>query len=369
MIKHLKKPQLMALMIGIGLITLPHAFHLSASVFALFFFFLSWRFIGIWKKSWLPKPLLLFFLTLSSLLFLLAQHKTILGRDAGTSLFVIALGLKLMELNKPKDLILVTYLTFIVAASQFLYLQNIFMAAYIFLVCCIVLSSLILMNSEIATIQVALKQSCTIIVQAIPVMLILFVFFPRIEAPKWMLFSDKHGAKTGLSDTLKPGSISNLGKSDELVFRVKFSGAVPPPEHRYWRGPVLSQTDGNRWTQINNKSSSPAQIKVSGTPYSYTLLLEAQEKNWLFGMDIPTKLPPNTSLNANYQLMAIHNPNDRAEYQITSYPTFNTGQISTTEQADNLQLPSEPSARIKKLVTTLHGHSVPENSFIKNTLN
>jgi transglutaminase-like putative cysteine protease len=371
MIKPLNETHLITLLITIGMIALPHAFNLSIPVFSLFCLLLCWRFICIWKKTWLPTPPLLFLLTLGSLTLLFVQHHTILGRDAGTSMFIIALGLKLMELKKPKDITLVTYLAFIVAASQFLYLQNIFMAAYIFFVCCMLLGTLILMNSQQPHLGIAIKQSCLIVAQAIPFMIAMFIFFPRLEAPQWMLFSDKHGAKTGLSDTLEPGSISRLGKSDELVFRVKFSGPTPPPQERYWRGPVFSYTDGKRWTQIQNNTPDNFKdsVRVSETPYHYTLLLEAQEKNWVFALDMPTEFPQNTTRDARYQLLAKHNPHDRAEYKITSYPKFNTGIISEHDNVENLQLPDKPSARIIQLVTQLQGHSQEPRLLIQNLLN
>jgi transglutaminase-like putative cysteine protease len=371
MIKPLNDVHLMSLLITIGLIALPHIFNLSMPVLGLFGLLLCLRFISIWKKSWLPKPPLLFLLTLGSFGLLYFQHRTILGRDAGTSLFIIALGLKLMELNKPKDITLITYLAFIVAASQFLYLQNIFMAAYIFFVCCMLLGTLILMNSQRPQLRIAIIQSCLIVAQAIPFMIAMFVFFPRLEAPNWMLFSDKHGAKTGLSDTLEPGSISRLGKSDELVFRVKFSGPVPQPRERYWRGPVFSKTDGKRWTQIknNNPGSVKDAVTNSGPSYRYTLLQEAQRKNWVFALDIATEFPQNTIRNSKFQLLAKHNPNDRTEYKIISSPNYNTGSISEFEHNENIQLPGKPSSRITKLVRQLRGHVGNPELFIENLLN
>ena len=371
MIKPLNEVHLIALLITIGLIALPHAFNLSTPVFGLFCLLLCWRFICIWKKTWLPSPPLLFLLTLGSMTLLVIQHRTILGRDAGTGMFIIALGLKLMELNKPKDITLITYLAFIVAASQFLYLQNIFMAAYIFFVCCMLLGTLILMHSQRPQLRIAIKQSSLIVAQAIPFMIAMFVFFPRLEAPQWMLFSDKHGAKMGLSDTLEPGSISRLGKSDELVFRVKFSGPIPQPRERYWRGPVFSKTDGKRWTQIQNSKPDTFKDSVTSTgpSYRYTLLQEAQQKNWIFALDIATKFPQNTIRNTKFQLLAKHNPNDRAEYKISSSTSYSTGSISEFEQTENIQLPGEPSARITKLVSQLRDHAEESELFIKNLLN
>ena len=45
---------------------------------------------------------------------------------------------------------------------------------------------------------------------AIPVMLILFVLFPRIPGPLWGLPKDAYEGRTGLSEEMAPGTISAL---------------------------------------------------------------------------------------------------------------------------------------------------------------
>ncbi|HEY5141585.1 MAG TPA: DUF3488 and transglutaminase-like domain-containing protein, partial [Methylococcales bacterium] len=356
---------------SIGLIALPHITHIPNAVFAFFYLLLSWRFIGIWKPNWLPDKLTIFFLTVCGLALLYSQYQGILGRDAGTRLFVTALALKLLEIKSERDLYLITYLAFIVAASQFLYEQSLLMAAYILFVCCVLLATLVCINSKRPQTGAALKTASLIIVQALPMAAVIFVLFPRVEAPKWMLINESHQAKVGLSDSMEPGSISNLGMSDELVFRVKFTGALPPPEQRYWRGPVLSRTDGKRWTQVQDMRfgqflDNPV---FKGSAYQYTLLMEPQDKNWVFALDMPAEFSLSLSRNANYQLIASENPDKRAEYKITSYPNYNTGYITRTEFKDTTQLPGEPSAKIKQLVKQLQGFDRTPEHFINRLLN
>ena len=149
--------------------------------------------------------------------------------------------------------------------------------------------------------------------------------------------------------------------SDELVFRVKFTGALPPPEQRYWRGPVLSHTDGKKWTQVQDMRfgqflDNPV---FKGPPYQYTLLMEPQDKKWVFALDMPAEFSLPLNRNANYQLITSENPDKRAEYKITSYPDYNTGYLTRTEFKDSTQLPGEPSGKIKQLVKQLHGFDSP----------
>lgn len=363
----LDKNILIFLLSSIGLIVAPHINHIPAAVFGFFVLVLAWRFIGIWQPKLLPNKWLIFLLAGTGVSILYSQHQGVFGRDAGTNLFTVALGLKLLEIKSERDLYLVNFLAFIVASSQFLYEQNILMAGYILSVCCVLLAALVYGNSGKARLLPAFKTSATIIVQALPIAVALFVLFPRLEAPRWVLFHDRHQARTGLSDTMEPGSISELGMSDELVFRAKFAGALPPPEQRYWRGPVLSYTDGKRWSQIEFlRSSRPT---VTGSAYQYTLLMEPQDKTWVFALDIPGQFPRTLNQNAAYQLNTSINPGQRAEYWIASYPVYNTGPINTSEFKISTQLPGEPSDRIKQLVSQLHGFDSPPENFIRQLLN
>ncbi len=364
------KSILIFLLASIGLIAFPHSKNIPIPLFAFFYLLLSWRFIGIWKQNWLPNKLTLFFLTVCGLILIYSQHHGLLGRDAGTRLFVTALGLKLLEIKSARELYLITYLAFIVAASQFLYQQSLLMAAYILFVCCVLLATLVCINSSKPPPFAALKTAGIILLQAIPMAVVLFILFPRIEAPKWMFFNEQHQAKAGLSDSMEPGSISDLGMSDELVFRVKFTGALPQPSQRYWRGPVLSHTDGKKWTQVTDLRFKQFLDKpvFTGSPYQYTLLMEPQNKNWVFALEMPADYTLPISQNANYQLLTSESPDKRTEYKITSYLNYNTGFITRTEYKYATQLPNPPSDKIKQLVKQLHGFDSTPDDFIKQLL-
>ncbi len=364
----LDKNILIFLLVSIGLIVFPHIYHIPAAVFGFFCLLLGWRFISIWKQNWLPNARVVFLLLIFGTLLLYSQHQGLFGRDAGTNLFIIALGLKLLEIKKERDLYLISYLAFIVAASQFLYEQSILMAAYILMVCCVLLAMLVSINSHKMQIFAAFKTSAIIIVQALPIAVALFILFPRVEAPKWMIFNEQRQARTGLSDSMEPGSISDLGLSEELVFRVKFAGAIPPQRQRYWRGPVLSYTDGKRW--IQGAFQKPLiRPTVTGTPYQYTLLMEPQDKNWVFALDMPQEFSSPLALNAAYQLITSDSPDKRAEYKVISYPEYNTGPINLSEYKAATRLPGEPSDKIKQLVGQLHGFDSPPDNFINQLLN
>ena len=365
------KISLVFLLVAIGLIALPHCAHLPAVIMGFFYVLLSWRFIGIWKPAYLPKQVLVFMLMLTGIGLLATQYQGVVGREAGTKLFIVALGLKLLELKSPRDIYLIIYLAFIVGATQFLFQQGPLMAGYTLFVSSVLLATLIALNSQQATLKKALKTASTLLLQALPMTVILFVFFPRFEAPKWKLFEDKEHVTSGLTDSMEPGSISELGLSAELVFRVKFTGPLPPPEQRYWRGPVFTFTDGRTWTashdlRFGRYLDDPT---FNGDGYQYTLLMEPQEKPWVFALDLPSEFPAPLRLSPYYQLMTTDNPGKRAEYKLTSNPEYNTGFLTKTEFKDSTQLPGAPSEKISELVAQLKAGDNGPEYFIQQLLN
>ncbi|WP_341327279.1 DUF3488 and transglutaminase-like domain-containing protein [Methylotuvimicrobium sp. KM2] len=365
----IEKNILLFLLISVGLIALPHIYHIPASTFGFFALLLAWRFIGIWQTRFLPGKFLLFLLTVGGLALLYSQHQGLFGRDAGTRLFMTALALKLLEIRQERDLYLIIFLAFIVAASQFLYEQSIAMAGYILFVCCVLLGTLVAINSRRQNTLNALKTAAVILAQALPLAIVLFVFFPRVEAPRWMLFEDKSRAKTGLSDSMEPGSISDLGFSDELVFRVRFQGPIPPNRLRYWRGPVFSVTDGKRWTTAKRYTyKAAAEPDFSEPAYRYTLLLEPQNNNWVFALEMAGDYPPQLRMNSEYLLTRSGNPDKRAEYLITSYPSYRTGTLEAHKLRTNTQLPGPASQKITSLIKRLGGFDTRPEQFVDRVL-
>src|SRR5262249_14721070 len=81
---------------------------------------------------------------------------------------------------------------------------------------------------------------------ALPLPLLLFLFFPRLPGSFWAV-PPSGAALTGLSDSMTPDGISQLIMTYNPAFRASFTGARPRPEQLYWRGPVLHHFDGHTW--------------------------------------------------------------------------------------------------------------------------
>jgi protein-glutamine gamma-glutamyltransferase len=363
--------RIVLLLLGtLGLATLPHFYNLPISVFSFFFALLTWRVVAVFRPYILPGKVLLFLLSLLGVIILYVEQRSIMGRDAGTSLFIIATSLKLLEIRKERELYLLTYLCFIVAGLIFLFEQSILTGLHIILVCLCLLATLVTLNSDNFRITPAFKKAGIIILQSIPLSIVIFLCFPRIESPRWMILNQKGQAKSGLADTMEPGSISDLALSDELAFRVKFEGKPPPIELRYWRGPVLSFTDGVRWTPGGGQSMQTfTWPKFLGRPYNYKVLMEAQEKNWVFPLDLPSRIPNDLFMNDRFQVFSRNYSVRRAEYDMTSYLRHTSGQISKFEFRRNTQLPGDISPQIIELSEKFKNKSNNAAQYAEQILN
>ncbi|MCF6203934.1 MAG: DUF3488 and transglutaminase-like domain-containing protein [Methylococcaceae bacterium] len=342
---------------SVALIVLPHSGHIPISLLVFFYSLLIWRFCVLWDKKWIPKKWLVSLLSAIAIYQLYSLNQGVFGRDAGTSIFITALGLKILESNKEQDFYLVSYLAFVVASSQFLYSQSILMLGYILFVTCSLFAALITLNTKNNDAKPAIKKILTMTAQAIPITVLLFFMFPRIDPPDWLLFNQQNTAVSGLSDTLRPGSISKLGFSHDLVFRAKFKGKIPPVQDLYWRGPVFSQTDGLNWTETNNRHFLRQMDKLVtyGQPSHYTVMMEPQDGHWIFTLDMPTVYPQKLIKNGLFQLLNPTKPKKRKQYEITSFLKFNTGKLTDTEYSDNTQLPAQPMPEVTQLVNELKG--------------
>ncbi len=109
-----------------------------------------------------------------------------------------------------------------------------------------------------------------------PVMLVLFLLFPRI-GPLWGLPQDA-GAKTGLSGTMRMGAVAELANDDTVALRIRFEGTPPPPQTLYFRGPVLGAFDGFEWRRMEPSvalaEANAGELQLLGAPVAYEMTLE-----------------------------------------------------------------------------------------------
>jgi transglutaminase-like putative cysteine protease len=174
--------------------------------------------------------------------------------------------------------------------------------------------------------RAALALAARTLLLALPLAVLLFVFFPRLSGSFWAV---QHGeeALTGLSDTMSPGSIGKLTTSYEIAFRVRFAGELPPMQQRYWRGPVLHSFDGFTWSHGAGDPGARTPWQFAGPAYRYHVALEPSRQRWWFALDTPAESPDaSVRLTRDYELIATRPVSDPTSFEAVSY----TGKRSAT---------------------------------------
>ncbi|WP_126444473.1 transglutaminase TgpA family protein [Sulfuricystis multivorans] len=299
----------------------------------------------------LPPRWLLILVTLGSVAAVLIHTRTLFGQAAGVALLVVFMALKQLEARANRDGLAIVLLGYFLTLAQFFANQSIPVAATMLGTVLIITATLASLVDPAGRPRELVKLAGTLLMQAAPLMLILFLLFPRVEGPLWGLPRDAYSGLTGLSDSMAPGTIQNLAQSDAIAFRVKFAGAAPPKRDMYWRGPVLSRLDGRifRAGEVRRLDESPYRARQASLAYHYTLTLEAHNRPWLFALELPETLPPDAFRTHDFQLQAKRPVRERLRYTLVSHPLVDFGAEDPAVLAAALTLPAGLNPRTVEL--------------------
>jgi len=328
----------------------PHAFELPPWVIAIFAAGAAWRYLCE-RLSWpRPRRLLRTAITLLIIVAVFRQYHTLLGRDPGMALLITLLGLKFLEIKTARDYIVSLFLFYLVILGSFLYSQTLWLGAWALLAVTVGTAALVhlIQPTGLATPQ-RLRLSGVMLVKALPLMVIVYLLFPRISGTLWGLPADAYSGLTGMPDAIQPGSIRSLSRSSEIAFRATFDGALPPMRDLYWRGLVLEQTDGRGWNRIPAPSAREIPFVPHGEPQHYQVTLEPSNKPWMPVLGLPTATPRGARLKSDFTLVHDGPIRERLNYTLTSYLRFDTGELDAAERRRDLQLPPRMSTRVRAL--------------------
>ncbi|MFC4637399.1 transglutaminaseTgpA domain-containing protein [Deinococcus hohokamensis] len=283
-----------------------------------------------------------------------AHYGTLLGRDGGTAILALLIALKAAETRTPRDGRLLVLLGLFLTATHFFHDQGPLTALHA------LLSVAVLMAASAAWVapeggadpRPQLRAALRLMGLAAPVALTLFLLFPRPDGPLWTL-PLQGPSQTGLANEITAGEFSDLAQDDRVAFRADFAGDVPPPDSRYWRGPVFEAYDGVRWTQVRVPGPVPS-VQPTGKGWTYSLTLEPTQTPWLLALDAPVRLPPGAVLTSAFQA-AARPSGTRRRYLLESQPA----RLGVSEDRErltfDLQLPAGQSPRARALAASWQG--------------
>jgi len=295
-----------------------------------------WRLLAEFR-NWKPMPMVLRILaTAVAVAVLVSTYGGLMGRRAAVSMLVLMLSLKLLETFRIRDARIVVSLSLFLCGTQFLFSQGVPMIVYI--IACL-LSSLVALIylqrceaygtlSEIPETDRNLLNElgfgAAMLALALPVGLALFLLFPRWGSPLWGIPEDALDARSGLSDSMTPGSIQGLFMDDSPAFRAQFETGMPGNSDLYWRGPVFWNFDGSSWevSYLSRNLLAETRPDPENAPFRYVVQMEPTEQKWLFALDYPALIPGKAKLTMDYQLITSRPVTQLRDYVMASDPGF-----------------------------------------------
>jgi protein-glutamine gamma-glutamyltransferase len=257
----------------------PHAGHLPLWATALTALMLLWRAHIAWRQQPLPSRWALVGIALVYAALTWLTYRTLVGREAGITLLAVLMALKTLELRARRDAFVVFFLGFFLVLTQFLYSQSLLTAVWSLFSLWGLLAAVVLaqMPTGLPSIGIAARRAAGTTALGLPVMVLLFVLFPRI-APLWGVPTESIG-KTGLSNQLEFGAMNEIANDDSVAMRLRFDGPPPPPDQRYFRGPVLTRFDGKTWRAPDSRASQgwlrgQDDVATRGPALRYEITLE-----------------------------------------------------------------------------------------------
>lgn len=347
-----------------------HVAHLPLWVSAAFVLLVAWRAVLSVRGAGLPSRGLRLLTLVAVALGVLASFRTFNGLDAGTALLTLMGGMKLLETRAARDHVVLLMISYVLVLAAFLYGQQLWLVPLDALVVWLITTALLRATQArgTQTWRESTQLAARLLLQATPLMVLLFLFFPRVPGPFWALPDSSH-AVSGLGDTMSPGDISELSVSSTVAFRVRFDGAAPPPAQRYWRGPVLHDFDGYTWRRerIFHRSIPPT---FSGRGYDYTLMLEPSGRRWVFALELAESWPK-SELSQTYdaQLVANQPIGQPLSFRISSRTAYRTGETLTPDlRRRDTRLDADRNPRSLALAAQLRAQAGNDAEYIRAVL-
>ncbi|MEE8059318.1 MAG: transglutaminaseTgpA domain-containing protein [Pseudomonadales bacterium] len=303
----------------------PHAGRLPWWVMATYVVCALWR-VMVFQGRWsLPPTVVKVVLAALCFVGIYRNYGTLYGLEPTVALLYSGFSLKLLEVSNKRDVYILIFLAYFAALTAFLFSQDFTIAAFILFTLLLITTALVALHqhSYDQFNLVSVHKSSIIFLQAVPLMVVLFVIFPRFE-PFWSVPMASHQAKMGISDTMAPGDIANLTQSGALAFRAVFERGIPRSQDMYWRGLVLSRFDGRGWHQGRWKQDllSKQQVKAIraslDSPITYRIIQEPSYQPWLFSLALAYSDEPKINIMSDYRLVRIEDVYSRITYQVLS---------------------------------------------------
>jgi transglutaminase-like putative cysteine protease len=283
------------------------------------------------------------------------------GIEPPISLLVVLMSLKVLEAHTAREFQVMILMGWVLCLCGFFLAQELATALSLLTAFSLLLVALVqfhrpAISGSPGAIWPPLATTGKLLAQAAPLIVLLFLFFPRINTGLRFEFRAIGLASTGFSDRLSPGSVTALANSSNIVFRAEFPGSkiLPLPGPMYWRGIVMWHCDGLEWRAPYSPRSIGSDNRRSGqspgaTTIRQRITIAPHGAHWMFALDRPFEITPGAMLAQGDYLWSVQSIRKARQYEVVSSYGPGHNELTPQERREALDLPSSISPDARQL--------------------
>ena len=353
----------------------PHALRLPVWVLAVYVIAVVWRLL-VYSGRWsFPGRWVKVALTLSCFGGIYASYGSMVGLEPTVALLLAAFALKMIELVRRKDAYVLLFLGYFVCATEFLFSQDLLITVYSVFNVVLVTTALVALHQpgQQAFNAAPLRIAGVMLLQALPLMLVLFFLFPRI-GPLWTVPIKSQAGVTGMSDFMSPGDVASLSQSDDVAFRVKFEDKIPAQSGLYWRGLVFSRLENNTWRMLDDygffgEKPDTGGARLEGDPLRYSVIMEPTRQNWLYGLHYARSGDSRVRQSSDYRLYTHDAVESEFMYRASSWPDAPVEtELTQWRREAETRLPPTGDERTRRLARRMRAAAGSDPAFVQAVL-
>ena len=312
-------------------------------------------------------------LAVAGLVAIFSSYGSLKGIEPGVSLLVVLMSLKILEAHTTYEFQVMVLMGWLLCLCGFFLSQEFAIALCLSTAFALLLAALIQFHrgSSPGAFWAPLGTTFRLLVQAVPLIVLLFILFPRINAGLRFEFRALRSASSGFSDQLSPGSIAALANSSDIAFRAEFPASKTRPSGAmYWRGVVMWRCDGMDWRAPSGMASISRSTRQSpgGNTIRQRITLAPHGARWMFALDRPAEIPPGAILARGDYLWSVQTIRKARRYEVVSSPAVVGKELTPAERREALQLPPSISPAVRELAQSWTAQNSNPHAIVNSAL-
>jgi transglutaminase-like putative cysteine protease len=317
---------------------------------------------AVWK-------LVLAAVTLAAIFF---SYGSLKGIEPGVSVLVVLMSLKILEAHTAREFQVMVMIAWVLCLCEFFLSQDLVIGLCLLVAFALLLVALVQFHggSSPGSFWLPVGATCKLLAQAAPLVVVLFLLFPRINTG-FRFEIDLRSAASGFSDRLSPGSIASLTNSPDIAFRAEFPDRkTRPPGPMYWRGVVMWHCEGMEW----RAPYAPAPSSVSSTQspgdkaIRQRITIAPHGGRWMFALDRPFEVPPKAMLARGNYLWSVQPIRKARRYEVVSSSNVTGKELRPREREEALEVPASISPAARQLAQSWIAQNSDPRAIVSSAL-